>query len=156
MSLTYKVPIRPHLKKFVLYKENLSLDEALVVDDKRGYIPFFINLILCNKKTYHKYSNTKLPANYSDRLLIEFPVSHQLRNHIFLTNVNIKKLNNFIHKCFHDSLNQHIEQNCFSGSNIKESIYEYMSLLEIYDDISFETLKKGNYRFRKEKDLPPL
>jgi len=157
MEKIIKVPIRPHLKKFVCYKENIELSAPLEISDK-SYITYFINIILTTKGRYNGHrKKAKIPDTYTESLLLRLQKFHYNQQVMFLTPSAIIRINGFLHRCFHDSLNQHIEGAYYEReSSIKEAIYGWMSLLEIYDDITFDALKKGNYRFRKAKLLPHL
>ena len=148
------VPVKPHLLKFVLHKENLQAGQSL--DLKPGtVITNELKSILTNKKNIdHEKEVAKGPFSEYTAIL-KFKVGYRMQAYscFFLSREGISHFNNFLHNLFHEILLDRIRYGMKSGKTEKEIIYDFMRELDIEDDISFDAVKKASYRLRKSKKI---
>jgi len=154
MNIVIQIPIRPHLKKFVHWKENIPIGTPMVVSNRTA-ISIFLNSFITTKVTYRRRDVSLNRDKYCDTLRLLITSRHVERSYMCFTDDVIIRFNRFVNHLMHETLNDFIELRNFQDNKyINDAIHHFMSELDIYDDITFEALKKGNYRFRKNKDLP--
>ena len=152
MNVIVKMPIKPHLRKFVQWKENIACNDPLVVSHRTA-ISTFLSCFITNKSIWLGQSPL-LSEKYSDRLPLLVREHFANRYYLYFTDETIMRFNRFCSHMLHEDLNVYVSWEVSGGEKINQVIYDFMLLLGIEDDISFDALKRGNHRFREYKKLP--
>lgn len=158
MNLVASIPVKPHLRKFVHYLENLAPDAPLNLS-RSGVVGYTLNLLLTNK-TNLIHSDTlagdKLQEKFQDQLRFKVSVRMQTFNCFYLTRRSISIFNTFLHNLLHETLLYRIRMGVAAGQDEKEIIYDFMRELDIEEDVTFDAVKKANYRLRNAKKIPTI
>lgn len=153
-----RIPMRPHLRKFLAKVERLSTNQALALTSGSA-ISYFMNFLFCNKseiieaeQRYHtKRTAEQLDKSFSDLLNVQISVNLQVHNRIFISADSIVCLDRFIDKMMKERLMDRVERRPADMTE-KDCILAFMDEYGITeDDISFDALKKAVQRLR-EKD----
>lgn len=148
MNISIKVPVKAYLKKYVLYVENVQ-SEPLVLKDAR-HVGFVLANIITGSFPHYPYENNFSPE-YDDMIEVKLNLKHWYADRIHVPIEGIRFFNAFLHRSFHDWLQERIAFGRRLSINETDVINEVMHELDIIEDISFEALKKASYRLRKAK-----
>lgn len=156
--MTASIPVKPYLLKFLQHVENLEPGTPLDINNG-STISFFLKSVLISKLQFLDKSKMKaetMEKEFTARL--NFVVVEKMKqfNKFFYTRETITTFNTFLYRMFHDFLLEEIRQGELSGKDFKEVIYNTIQKLDIDDDISFDGLKKANYRLRISKKIAEL
>lgn len=157
LELEAKIPIRPHLLKFLLKVENMAPGEKLNLDSG-GAIPFFVQFLLCNKcelmlkdRYQSKRKPDQIPADFSATVTVKVSTNFIPSGRIFISYDSVFQLDRYLHKMMHDFLNDRIQR---GDQTEKQAIMEFMDEFNITeDDISFDAIKKATQRLRTRKKI---
>jgi hypothetical protein len=92
-------------------------------------------------------------SDYDDELFVRLTKTKYNRNLLVYTGDNIRWLNSYLYLSFHDYLLHTILVNRDHGVPESDTIYSFMDVLDLYDEITFDALKKASYRLRKERNM---
>lgn len=153
-SIQFAIPIRPHLKKFILYIEHLPADGTLILSGT-SFIASLIKQSLVGKTRYHVDKNAPLPANFSDTLNVAFPIGTSNKGKLFMTPSAIREFNSLSAQYLNEHLLQIILINQGFGIKENDTIWKFMDQLGLTDtdDITWDALKKASYRLRESKKM---
>jgi hypothetical protein len=151
------LPIRPHLKKYLLRKLNSDENVSVGLNDPIGF-GLFVSSHLIKKRNYfmnfHKDQVNQFVTSLSDSI-IKLNLKPFHSNHIgmFIDNENVFYINKFINASFTNELFCFIETQklFYPHINISYAIDDFIGIFSITeDDIPKETLLR-NYNRKKEK-----
>lgn len=157
IEIEAKIPIRPHLLKFLLKVENMAPGDKLDLSSG-GAIPFFVQLLLCHKgelMSKDRYQSKKkidqVPKYFTDTLEVKVSANFIPSGRIFLGYDSVFQLDKYLHKLMHDFLIDRISRD---NKTEKQVILEFMDEFGITEDIiSFDALKKAAQRLRTRKKI---
>lgn len=157
-----RIPVRPHLKKFLHKAERIKADAPLHLTSGSA-IAYFMNLLFCNKSAiieaeqrfHSKRSPEALDKTFSETVSVIISANLQLHNRIFISADSIVALDRFLDKMMKERLMDRVERRSASQTE-KDCILAFMDEYGMTeDDISFDALKKAVQRTR-EKDKKAL
>lgn len=147
MEFEVKVPVKPHLKKFLI---KIYGGDAIRVNKKDMMGVILMSLLEKNHDPHSKYINR--PVDTVTFMIGEF---YSKRSGFFLSNYNVALINNFLDSIFrymfYDSVAKKLQ-----GSEPDKGFYkgEARAFLQYYDisedDFSLASFLKDFYRARKE------
>ena len=150
------IPIKPHLKKFVCWLENLKEDDHINLY-QRTTIPRILKLLLTFKTEIIIDSDRPLPQDLTDQISYSLTIKRLDRGDIHLTKAGIIEFNSFLHYLFHDMLLARVVREVGKSKPNKKTekqvIYEFLEEIGIEDIVNYESVKKSSYRLRKEKNM---
>lgn len=153
-----RIPVRPHLRKFLAKVERLPANASLALTSGSA-ISYFMNFLFCNKseiieaeQRYHtKRTAEQLDKSFSDTISVQISVNLQVHNRIFISSDSIVALDRFLDKMMKERLMDRVERRPENMTE-KDCILAFMDEYGMTeDDISFDALKKAVQRVR-EKD----
>lgn len=155
MKITVGMPVKPYLKKYIYWKENLPEDTVLELTYQSEIFMVLGALLSGKMTTQHRGSiSDAIPKEYSSEIICRITPERDARGLLFYTLDNIRFFNTYLYKTFHDDLLYMILLNKEFGIDETTTIYTFMESLGIEDLITFDALKKASYRLRKERNLP--
>jgi len=113
-----------------------------------------ISGVLSGKISIPPDTYEKTPSIYDERLPFLFKNEQVERNLLFFTIEGIRYFNTFLYRDFHETLLHYILIRREIGISEVDTINQFIDQLEIRDMITFDALKKGSYRLRKDKNFP--
>jgi len=153
MNIKAAMPVKGYLKKYVLWKENIEEGDILEIGESQGEISWVLSGILTGKIKATQNGPKNIPEVYDDEIIFKIPVLRFRANRLFFPIDGIRYFNTYLYRDFHETLLVHILANKEFGITEVDTIYRWIDMLGIIDDISFDALKKASYRMRKSKDL---
>lgn len=152
MDYTIKMPVKPHLKKFILYYYNFTEPIPARRDDKLGIILYSIlNRDYINWKPNH-WNRPK------ENLIFSLSEDYAKRSGVVITAYNHSLFNNWVDSEFRFLLYSRIDDK-IQGVEPKIGFYksEIKTFLKKYkieqDDISIDAIVKDLYRRRMQNNL---
>lgn len=153
-SITVGMPVKPYLKKYVYWKENLEAGEKLFLNYDSP-IRMILAGLLTGKMTPQVNQKIKYDTTpYTEEILCSLPTERWDRGLLFYNHDRIKFFNTLLYKNFHDDLLYIIMTNLANGIEETITIHAFIDSVGIYDLITFDALKKASYRLRKKRNLP--
>lgn len=147
MNISIKVRVKSYLKKYVLYVEQTK--EPVILKDTR-HVGFVLANLITGAFPHFPYADNLSPE-YDDELEVRLNMRQWYANHIHVSVEGVRFFNSFLHRSFHDWLQERIRFGQTLGVTETDVINQVMHELDIVEDISFEALKKASYRLRKAK-----
>lgn len=145
--IQFGVPMKPYLYRFLCYIEGLKEDEALDLNRKSLTTDTLKRLL-----KYKKHCRpTKLKAGYNSVLKVIIPQSIWNQGWFYLDNMAIYDFNMAIYFFFHEILELRIMEGVANGKTRTDVIDGFIALLDIHEEVDFETLKKANFRLRRPR-----
>jgi len=147
------IPIRPHLLRYVQWRELLEADEPIIIP---GYSPIAQALDLCitNKTTYLSSVKRRQESHlleYTTRLYYLVRGSRLAHNYIFVPPHVGMAYNVFLHHAFHDDLLHRIQAMQPEGEYEIGVIQAFLDEIGIADMIDYASVKRAQTRLRKAK-----
>lgn len=153
------IPMKPHLKKFLVKEENLEEGQAWDVAASNGMLAYNFQLLVTNKTNILKNSYTPSSSNnvdYTDKLHFKI-TSRMLTFNCFHWNGTIKRaFNNSVWKLMNELLYRDIIWGQKHNIPKKDIIMDFASYYDIEEDFDVENLIKSSFRLRKSKNLGPF
>lgn len=146
------IPIRPHLKKFIQYIENLEVDAPIDIYGK-GIVALTLKMLLTFKTHIEIHESRSLPKELTETIQYTVTLSHFNRGKLHLSKAGIIEFDKFIHSLMHEVLLQKVLMYIKTGRQEKDAINDFCDDVGIDEEISFEGLKKSNYRLRNAKKI---
>ncbi len=151
-NYSIQIPTKPYLKKYLQ-----SLYGNPVVFYAKNYFGVTV-LSLMQRKFFFRQNETfvhKAFDRYTQQLDIEFPYWWMKQSH-FPQDIpvqNILILNKLFEERFEEDLYSYVLFSAASGAEIKAAMESFCMIynIEIPEDISYDALKKKEFRHRKEK-----
>lgn len=155
MKITTGMPVKPYLKKYVYWKECVPEGEVLDLY-QRSNIRMTLDALLTGKMTLFDSHQARedFLSKYSDEIVCRVTPHSSSRELIFFGQVQVVWFNQYLYRYFHDDLLYMILINKQYGITENDTINTFMDSVGIRDLITFDALKKSNYRLRKSKNLP--
>jgi hypothetical protein len=154
MKITVGMPVKPYLKKYVYWKENLEEDKKLVLNYDSSIRMVLAGLLTGKVNPQQNQEINYKTSPYTEELLCEIPTERMDRSLLFYSDYHIKFFNTLLYKAFHDDLLYIIMTNLANGIEETITIHAFIDSVGIYDMITFDALKKASYRLRKKRNLP--
>jgi len=128
MKITVGMPVKPYLKKYVYWKENLPEDTPLELT-YLSEIFMVLGALLSGKFSIQKHRSCSdpLPSVYSDEIICKLTPERVDRGLFFYTLDHITFFNTYLYKTFHDDLLYMILLNKENGIDEKATIYTFMN-----------------------------
>lgn len=152
VSASGAMPIRPHLLRFILKKENLP-ETALFHLPGDNSIAGFLYLLLTTKEALRDDDRHHVPMDCTSELLFVLPPHELDRGRCFLTPTRVQRFNAWVHALMHEVLFTQILAGQLVGMEEKEIIYRFINQYELFD-LQFDALKKASTRYRVRKGFP--
>ena len=152
MKFDVTIPIKPHLKKYLLYKFHSSTNEiCLTTKNKLGLS--LINMFFERKDIYRK----DFSLAFTDTITVSFSGEFGNRFGFFISKQNIYYFNKALSDDFNDRLFDFLdtmtdEDDRFQINRGIERFCERFSITE--EEIAHETLRKAYQRERKRRIEP--
>lgn len=147
------VPVKPVLHQFAIVQENVA-EEKIIDIQSSGLIGYTINMMLVGKMQVPVRQDYQLRESYNTPLLFRFYKSKINRYKLDFTPEGISFINKFLHQFMHEILLREVLAMRKYGVSEKDVIYRFMDFYGLNELISFEGMKKANYRLRIDKKTP--
>lgn len=148
------VMLKPHLYQFVVKTENLDAkpNNTLIDIGRNTLISREIRFLA---KEFKQLKNLNIDRSiYSKKISFQLPYADSDPDRIYFDFQATIHLNKFLHQLMLEKLSTHIV-NYKALTRNPEVKYAYIDFLNTMDlDMDWETLKKAEFRMRKEKHLP--
>lgn len=154
MVIEAGMPMKPYLKHYVLWKENIGPDEILDLSESQSEISWVLAGCLTNALKYNFDKHRKLSKAYSEKLIFAISPKRIQYNMIYFAPPQIRYFNTFVYRQLHHHLLDRVMRGQARGIPEVDIIWEFMYETGIEPYANFEALKKANYRLRKSKNLP--
>lgn len=152
MSYIVKIPMKPHLSQFLKFRLHFDQQGILHLSQKCAISSYLI--LLFTTKTKCTFDGVGLPVvSYSDQIKIKLTSKNLKYGEIFLDNDRIRRWNEFVHSKLHEYLETRISIYELHGKQIKDAIWDFIHESDMEDLISFDALKKANYRLRQSRTI---
>jgi len=150
-SIIGHLPIRPHLLRYVEWREGLSPGHPVVVPGP-SIIAVTLNLILVSKSALLLCSRTREAclAKCSARLRYQVTGRRYWHNHIFVTDDSALAFGEFLTALLHQDLLDLIIAGQRERRLEKEVIVQFMLDTGLDDFIEFDALKQAQFRYRRK------
>lgn len=154
MNITIGMPVKGYLKHYLYWKENLAQGEVLDLNSQ-GEIPWVLRGLLTGKvQAYPHGAPEEMPEIYDAEIITKLTVQHFNRSLFCYSLDSIRYFNTYLYRDFHETLLNSILIMKKFGVNEVETIWKFIDMLDLHDQISFEALKKASYRLRTAKKIP--
>lgn len=154
MNIIASIPIKPHLKQFALLLENCEEDGILNLT-KGGIICYVLRMMLIGKMNMPDRNSYRLNAEYCDELKFYLSSSLIDRGEVTISAQNVVVFNQFLHKLLNELLLDRVltAKRKYREKEI-ETIYDFLRQFHVDELLTYDAVKKSNYRLRKVKKLP--
>jgi hypothetical protein len=153
-QITGRIRIRPHLLRYVAWREGLLLPEQPIIIPGVSPVTQGLDLCLVNKGGYLAAQLRREESRiceYDTWLHYQVSGSRYSHNYLFVTNPVAMAYNIFLHHLLHDDLRQRILHAQAAG------VYEFQVIKDFIDDVGmadfrggdFDAIKKAQYRMRR-------
>lgn len=149
-AIRLDMPIKPYLLKFVRYIENLPDGEPLDLS-QRGVTAATLKRMLSWKN--EATPGEMFKGGYDAVLPVIIPPRNWQRGNWYINARAIKDFNDALNHLFHEMLNFKIMADVADGLEQKQSIEGFMLMLDIFEDIEYDTIKKANQRLRTDRNI---
>ena len=153
MEIIGSVPVKPVLHQFAIVQENVQ-EEKIIDLNSGGLISYMINMMLGDKAALKRLNEYEFRETYSKPLLFRFTARKVNRFKISFNAQAISVVNKSLHLLLHEILLSDIIRMRKYGVSEQDVIHSFIDQYGLFELISFEGLKKANYRLRKSKNLP--
>lgn len=153
--LVSATPIRPHLLRYIQYRENLHGRQPLPVP---GMSPLSIALgwHICKKKAYYLDPLDDLYRSHTSTLYFEVTPSMFAQNQRFVSATGLRRYEEFVSRSLTDHLLLLMLLAKAQRRAGKEVIEDFLRQSGLDDFIDFDAAKKAVFRLRAHRKLPPL
>lgn len=149
MNITIEIPIKPHLKMFLL-QDGLTEPVKLSRKYRNPYTSHLMQLLTTPPRTIVLKENREIKGA---TLVIEIPIRMFDRNKIYLGPSQIYDFNILVDDLFKKSLLMFLEAKEVSKGGVYISIEEFLSKYEgMEDHISRDSLARAYYRSKKKEE----
>lgn len=158
MNIRGNIVVTPHILKFIIWYENLGMDDdgqplrPLNLSDS-GIVGHSLKLILSYKMVADYPHQTNLSSRYSNVLPYLYAKRDWERGKTHVSKDDIIIFNSHMHKLFHETLFREVVRGVRNGRKEKEAIHDFLILIRAEEDIWWETVKKGQTRLRNSKKI---
>ncbi|HQU52010.1 MAG TPA: hypothetical protein PK643_03310 [Saprospiraceae bacterium] len=156
IKLHGSVPVKRYLLKYALATENLDIGEPLDLKNC-GIIGFQLKLLLTNKTNVNHEDDISINTLNKFDARLTFIIHAKLKafNGFFISRKSIVIFNSFLHQLFHEELLRAIIKAEENNILIADVIHDFMNRygIEEDEDISFDAVKKANYRLRNSRNM---
>jgi hypothetical protein len=147
------VQLKPHLYNFLLSNENIPFTaENPVLDICKNTLISRELRMFCrdHANLRNEDVNKKL---FTTKLRFQLPINDPYPGKIFFDSQATNDFNNFIHYYMIETLNRHVRNFIeFTGGIAKDGYLDFIQKNGLQKtDVDWETLKKAEFRLRKEK-----
>lgn len=148
MKVTGYIPMKPHLLKYIRYREGLAENKPMLIPDD-NVISMYLDSLLTNKNAVREDKRHTM-TSYKAKLPIRFSNRAIKWNDIFFSATRVQNFNNYVHKLLVDDLVNRIIVSKKLGQQEKETINKFIFEADLYE-ITFSALQKASQRHRKRK-----
>lgn len=145
------LPIRPHLLRYVEWREGLSAGSPVQLPGP-SLVATTLNLILVSKSRLLQSvaSRTKALAQCTSRLHYEVHGRRYWQNQIFVTDDAALCFSEFVHVLLHHDLLDRIIAGQRERTLEKDVIVQFMITSGLDDFVDFDAMKQAQFRFRRK------
>ena len=154
MIIEAAMPMRPYLKRYVEWKENIEPGGQVDITNSNSEISWVLGGVLTNALNNEALpKNRKLPSDYSDKLWFIINPRRFDRDIIFFDERQVRYFNTYIYRRLHYHLAEEIERHIDRGVPEIDTIWKFIWQTGIEGMISPDALVKANYRLRKSQKM---
>lgn len=147
------IPMKPHLKQFVLFMENPGEDGVLHLQ-RGGTISYVLKMVLEGKMKLPYNDEFQLDGFYGDRLYFKVESSMLAWNKIGISAKKIAMFNHFVHHLLNDLVLDRIQVAKRKHKAYElETVYDFLEDSDLQEILDVDTLRKSIYRLKKRKSL---
>lgn len=151
MGYSVKIPMKAHLARFLHFRLQIGENQPFHLSQK---CPIMAHLILLfttkTKCTFDGLSNGG-DESWDAVIRVQLTSKNQKYGEIFLDNQRIRRWNQYVHYKLHEYLDTRISMYQLHGIDIKDAIWDFIHEADMEDLITFDALKKSNYRLRRAR-----
>lgn len=154
MTIEAAMPMRPYLKRYVEWKENIGPGEYVDITSSNSELSWVLGGVLTNAlRNVDCEKITKLPSDYSEKLWFIINPGRFYANMIYFNEQQIRFFNTYVYRRFHYHLSEEIERHIEHGVPEIDTIWKFIWQTGIEGMISPDALVKANYRLRKNQKM---
>lgn len=153
MTIEAAMPMRPYLKRYVEWKENIGPGEYVDITDSNSELSYILGGVLTNWLRNENIRSGKLPVDYNDKLWFIIDPFRFQSNMIFFDVPQIKFFNTYVYRRLHYHLAEEIERHIEHGVPEIDTVWKFIWQTGIEGMISPDALVKANYRLRKNQKM---
>ena len=155
MKTPVQLPIRPHLLQYLKAVWQADTSKPIPLSSRSIFGHYIYCIIEVSP------GHIKPPTVEGSKITVELTEYDKYgkmfdarQGHLFVSEANAKRFNNFLEDCFKKELFDFLDGLCENDSRkqIKLGIESFMNKHQLYQyDIHYESLKKAYYRHRKKR-----
>ena len=127
MTIEAAMPMRPYLKRYVEWKENIGPGEYVDITSSNSELSWVLGGVLTNAlQNENCEKKTKLPKDYSEKLWFIIDPFRFDRNYIFFNELQIRYFNTYVYRRFHYHLAEEIERHIDRGVPEIDTIWKFI------------------------------
>lgn len=153
MTIEAAMPMRPYLKRYVEWKENIGPGEYVDITDSNSELSWVLGGVLTNALEAGPQNPRKLNGEYCDKLWFRINPKKLQYNMIFFNERQIRYFNTYVYRRLHSHLSEEILRHINRGIPEIDTIWKFIWQTGIEGMISADALVKANYRLRKSKKM---
>ncbi|WP_282781099.1 hypothetical protein [Phaeodactylibacter xiamenensis] len=154
MIIEAAMPMRPYLKRYVEWKENIEPGGQVDITNSNSEISWVLGGVLMNFiQNQNCEKKTRLPKDYSDKLWFTINPFRFNANMIYFNELQIRYFNTYVYRRLHYHLSEEIERHIDRGVPEIDTIWKFIWQTGIEGMISPDALVKANYRLRKSQKM---
>jgi hypothetical protein len=146
--------MKPHLLQYLRWKERLQDGEPLDLAYLRGDLTYILVGLLTTKVKAGKQEDEELSGDFSVDLLFRINSRRVNEGKIMVSEEATRYFNQFVHRNMHELLLDRVLRGKANGIDEKDTIYSFITEIGLDDLVTFDALKKANYRLRNSRNIP--
>jgi hypothetical protein len=154
MIIEAAMPMRPYLKRYVEWKENIEPGGQVDITNSNSEISWVLGGVLTNALHNPSVKTYKLPKDFKEKLWFTIDPYRLNANMIYFDVRQIRYFNTYVYRRLHYHLAEEIDRHIDRGVPEIDTIWKFIWQTGIEGLISPDALVKANYRLRKSQNMP--
>lgn len=149
---TIHLPVKTYVRKYL----ETIYGNPIFIDGKTIFSDIILSKLSSNLTSFLPATDLDTRLNrFADKVDIKIPIHYWYRLEKNVTQHTIVRINRYFENCFESDLHKHVDlQVRYVNAERKAAIESFAAehKLDVEVDITFEAMKKMEYRHRKEKE----
>lgn len=154
MNIEAAMPMKPHLKRYVEWRENIPQNGFIDITNSSSEISWVLGGVLTDYLKYKHDAQRKLSDEYSEQLRFKIDAYRFQANQIYFSPPQIRYFNTYVYRRMNFHLLEEVMRNQVHNIPARDTIWTFVNDSQMEGLISFDALLKANYRLRKTQDFP--
>lgn len=152
MPVYGKLPLLPHLQKFISKHENIE-NNTLDLSQPSPMRNFICDLLV-GKKEFLQSGALNASSAYSAQIKLKVPLRKEAAMRIYLTPKSIKKINTHFAVLFKDYANFYVKCRALHKVSVEEALVEFLLMHDLEtDEFPIDNFKRENTRINERRNF---